>query len=113
MNEMFRKECEEMGINYSKFPFDFPDGARMDCCSIFKAMMWILKKRQEKMETVKIASCRAMTGKEWCPAEYDSYCMLGKNIDTIHDGIPFNCPLIKSPILLQLKTEVLIKKQNG
>lgn len=48
MNEMFRKECEELGIDYSEFPFDFPNNARMDCCSLFKAMLWILKKRQDK-----------------------------------------------------------------
>ena len=57
------------------------------------------------MEKVEISSCR---GKEWCPAEYDSHCMLGKDVDTVLDNIPDNCPLRKSPILLQLKAEVLM-----
>lgn len=57
------------------------------------------------MEIRKVLSCRRFTGKEWCPAENDSHCMLGWNIDTVNDGIPYNCPLIKSPILLQLKID--------
>ena len=61
------------------------------------------------MEKVEISSCRVGSGKEWCPAEYDSHCMLSeKKFDTVYDGIPDNCPLRKSPILLQLKAEVLI-----
>lgn len=57
-------------------------------------------------KTIEISSCWRFVGKEWCPAEYDGHCMLGKNIDTIGDGVPNNCPLRKSPILLQLNAEV-------
>ncbi len=57
------------------------------------------------MEIKKILSCRRFVGKEWCPAENDGHCMLGKNVNTVGDGIPYNCPLIKSPILLQLKID--------
>ncbi len=56
-------------------------------------------------EVIEIISCQ---GKEWCPVEYDGHCMLGENVDTVTDGIPANCPLKKSPILLQLKAERLM-----
>jgi hypothetical protein len=63
------------------------------------------------MEKREISSCR---GKEWCPAEYDSHCMLSEEkFDTVYDGIPDSCPLRKSPILLQLKAEVLVGMQNA
>ena len=51
MNEMFKKECEEIGINYDEFPYDFAEGFQFSYPAIFEAMMWILKKRQDKMET--------------------------------------------------------------
>lgn len=46
MEEMFKKECEELGIDYKEFPFDFPIGGLRHYPTIFAAMMWILKKRQ-------------------------------------------------------------------
>ncbi len=49
MNDMFKKECEELGIDYDTFPFDFPDGSRIDFTALIQALMWILKKRQDKM----------------------------------------------------------------
>lgn len=49
MNEMFEKECEELGIPYEEFPFDFAVSNRIDFPALAKAMMWILKKRQDKM----------------------------------------------------------------
>lgn len=49
MNEMFKKECEELEINYSEFPFDFSDGCLIHNPTLIKAMMWILKKRQDKI----------------------------------------------------------------
>lgn len=67
VQEMFKKECEELGIDFSEFPFDFPEGAERDYPTIFQAMMWILKKRQDKtlseiLETLaehgrKVAEC--------------------------------------------------------
>ena len=48
-NELFRKECKELGIDYSEFPFDFADGSVINWATIIKAMMWILKKRQDKL----------------------------------------------------------------
>lgn len=65
------------------------------------------------MEIKEISSCRRFTGKEWCPAENDGHCMLGWNINTVGDGIPYNCPLIKCSIILQLKTIKKSEKENG
>lgn len=48
MNEMFRKECEDLGIDYEKFPYDFSEGSSIRYPTIIAAMMWILKKRQDK-----------------------------------------------------------------
>jgi hypothetical protein len=48
MNEMFRKECEDLGIDYEKFPYDFSEGSSIHYPTIIAAMMWILKKRQDK-----------------------------------------------------------------
>ena len=62
------------------------------------------------MEIREISSCSRFSGKEWCPVENDGHCMLGWNINTVHDGIPCNCPLVESPIILQLKKT---KKENG
>ncbi len=59
------------------------------------------------MATIEISSCKPFLNKEWCPAEYDGHCMLGENIVTVTDGIPANCPLKESPILLQLTREIL------
>lgn len=64
------------------------------------------------MEKIEISSCRRFIGEEWCPAENDGHCMLSDNVETIvetlADNVPYNCPLKKSPILLQLKAEVLM-----
>ena len=60
------------------------------------------------MARIEIVSCRAFLRKGWCPAEHDGHCMCGENIDTVSDGIPGNCPLKESPILLQLKAEALV-----
>ena len=48
MNEQFEKACEEAGIPYEEFPYDFGDGCRIDYASIVGAMMWILTRRQDK-----------------------------------------------------------------
>jgi hypothetical protein len=50
MNEMFEKECEELGILFEEFPYDFAEGGRIDFPALAAAMMWILKKRQDKMQ---------------------------------------------------------------
>lgn len=49
INEMFKKECEELDIDYSGFPFDFAEGSLIHYPTVIKAMMWILKKRQDKV----------------------------------------------------------------
>lgn len=49
MNEMFQKECEELGIPFEEFPYDFAEGSQVEFPSLAAAMMWILKKRQDKM----------------------------------------------------------------
>jgi len=62
------------------------------------------------MDVIEISSCRTFTtdsGVNWCPAENDGHCMLSRNVDTVADSVPDNCPLKKSPILLQLKAEIL------
>lgn len=61
------------------------------------------------MEIREISSCDRFVETEWCPAENDGHCMLGRDIETIGDGIPNNCPLLKSPILLRLKAKVVVK----
>lgn len=62
----------------------------------------------DKHELLEIESCGWNNGEKWCPAEYDGHCMLGDKVDTIRDGVPNNCPLRKSPVLLQLKAEVIL-----
>lgn len=50
MNEVFRKECEELGINYdTEFPFHFAPASVIEISVIADAQMWILKRRQDKM----------------------------------------------------------------
>lgn len=49
MNEMFRKECEESEIDYKEFPYDFPENSSIHYPTIIDAMMWILKKRQDRV----------------------------------------------------------------
>ena len=49
IEKMFRKECEEIGIDYSEFPYEFLEDSRIYSSSIIAAMMWVLKKRQDKM----------------------------------------------------------------
>jgi hypothetical protein len=41
MNEVFKKACEEAGIPYETFPFDFPDSSPVDYASLTAAMLWI------------------------------------------------------------------------
>lgn len=48
MNEMFKKMCDEAGIEFNEFPFDFPESAERNWPDIVEAIMWILKKRQDK-----------------------------------------------------------------
>ena len=48
MNEIFKKECEELGIPFEEFPWDFAEGSPISYPHVFEAMMWILKKRQDK-----------------------------------------------------------------
>lgn len=48
LNEVFKRECEELGISYMEFPFDFAEGSIINYTTVFDAMMWILKKRQDK-----------------------------------------------------------------
>lgn len=47
MNDIFRKECEELGIDFNDFPFDFSEGSTANLASVTRAMFWILKKRQD------------------------------------------------------------------
>jgi len=47
MNEIFKQECEEAGIPYEEFPFEFNDCDPINFGSMVKAMMWILKRRQD------------------------------------------------------------------
>lgn len=49
MNEVFKKECEELGIPFDEFPFDFNPCSKIDFPALAAAMMWVLKKRQDKM----------------------------------------------------------------
>jgi hypothetical protein len=49
VNEVFEKECEELGIPYEEFPFDFAPHSEIDFSLLADAMMWLLKKRQDKM----------------------------------------------------------------
>ena len=49
MNEMFQKECEELGIPFEEFPFDFQPSHEVNFPALAEAYMWILKKRQDKM----------------------------------------------------------------
>ncbi len=49
MDEIFKKECEELGIDYSEFPYEFSEDTRIYYPIVFAAMMWILKKRQDKL----------------------------------------------------------------
>lgn len=55
-----------------------------------------------------IEFCGSMLTSVSCPAEHDSHCTLGFNVDTISDSVPANCPLRKSPITLQLKDDILV-----
>lgn len=48
MNEVFKRECEELGISFEEFPWDFAEGSPIISSSVFDAMLWILKKRQDK-----------------------------------------------------------------
>ena len=48
MNEVFKKECKELGIPFNEFPFSFGEGCSVNYSTIIEAMMWILKKRQDK-----------------------------------------------------------------
>jgi hypothetical protein len=48
MNEIFKQECEEAGIPFEEFPFDFAENSEMNWGAVIKAVMWILKKRQDK-----------------------------------------------------------------
>lgn len=50
VEKVFRKECEELGILYDEFPYEFLENSAVNYSSIIGAMMWILKKRQDKME---------------------------------------------------------------
>lgn len=50
MNEMFQKECEELGIPFEEFPYDFAEGSQIEFPGVAAAMMWILKKRQDLMQ---------------------------------------------------------------
>jgi hypothetical protein len=49
MNEMFEKECKELGIPFEEFPFDFQPCHEVNFPALAEAYMWILKKRQDKM----------------------------------------------------------------
>ena len=49
MNEMFKTECEEIGVDYQEFPYDFAAGTLINYNTLTKALMWVLKKRQDKM----------------------------------------------------------------
>ncbi len=61
------------------------------------------------MDKLEIVSCRQGIGEEWCPVEYDGHCMLGSSkVETTADGIPHNCPLKKSPVILLLKAEAIL-----
>ena len=49
MNEIFKEECKEAGISFDEFPYDFTEGCAVSWGTVIKAVMWILKKRQDKM----------------------------------------------------------------
>jgi hypothetical protein len=49
IDEMFRSECKEVDVDYAEFPYEFLEGSRINFPSVIKALMWILKKRQDKM----------------------------------------------------------------
>jgi hypothetical protein len=51
INKMFKAECEELGIDFAEFPYDFAEGCQIYYPAIFEAMMWVLKKRQDLMQT--------------------------------------------------------------
>jgi len=59
--------------------------------------------RTKRITRVSISSCRRFIGKEWCPVEYDSHCMLNGKIETLGDDVPKECPLRKHSFLLELK----------
>ena len=48
IEKVFRKECKEIGIDYNEFPYEFLENSRICYSSIIAAMMWVLKKRQDK-----------------------------------------------------------------
>ena len=50
MNEVFKRECEELGIPFEEFPWDFAEGSCINYSTVFDAMMWILKKRQDRQK---------------------------------------------------------------
>ena len=47
MNEVFKRECEEIGIPFEEFPFDFSENQCLTYSTVIEAVMWILKKRQD------------------------------------------------------------------
>jgi len=49
MNDFFRKECEDLGIDFEEFPYDFSESYPVSFSALFKAMFWLLKKRQDKL----------------------------------------------------------------
>jgi hypothetical protein len=49
VNEIFYKELDELGIPREEFPYDFLLGREVCWPIFFDAMIWVLKKRQDKM----------------------------------------------------------------
>lgn len=47
IDDIFEEECKEAGISYEEFPFDFSVGNEMNWGTVIKAVMWILKRRQD------------------------------------------------------------------
>ncbi len=47
--KMFKKECEEAGIDFIDFPFGFQDEYPIVYHQVIEGIMWILKRRQDKV----------------------------------------------------------------
>ncbi len=45
----FKKECEEIGVDFREFPYCFPEEADTSEGDLMSAIFWVLKKRQDKM----------------------------------------------------------------
>ena len=49
IQSIFKKECEEIGVDFREFPFCFQEGIIHYEGDVISAMFWVLKKRQDKI----------------------------------------------------------------